>query len=50
MSNSINRELTERIRDSDTDVVLKPNRWHGRDIVFGGVAETRWNLNRRCYR
>ncbi len=33
------RELTERIRDSDTDVVLNLTAGMGGDIVFGGVEK-----------
>jgi len=39
------RELTERIRDSDTDVVLNLTAGMGGDIVFGGV-ENPMDLNR----
>ncbi|MBB3992925.1 uncharacterized protein (DUF849 family) [Sulfitobacter undariae] len=38
------REVTERIRDSDTDVVLNLTAGMGGDIVFGGV-ENPMNLN-----
>jgi uncharacterized protein (DUF849 family) len=38
------RELTERIRDHDTDVVLNLTAGMGGDIVFGGV-ETPMDLN-----
>jgi uncharacterized protein (DUF849 family) len=39
------RELTERIRDSDTDVVLNLTAGMGGDIVFGGV-ENPMDLNK----
>ena len=39
------RELTDRIRDSDTDVVLNLTAGMGGDIVFGGV-ENPMDLNR----
>ena len=39
------RELTERVRDSDTDVVLNLTAGMGGDIVFGGV-ENPMDLNK----
>jgi uncharacterized protein (DUF849 family) len=39
------RELTERVRDSDTDVVLNLTAGMGGDIIFGGV-ENPMDLNR----